>query len=331
MIKSGSTCRVKEFSWGKLMNTLDIICAGEMLIDFTPGEKPWNYTANPGGAPANVAIAAARNEIKTGFLGVLGRDDFGRMLADTLKKDGVELLCPELTDKATTTLAFVTLYEGGERSFTFVRNPGADILLSPEDVWRAQEAIANCMIFHAGSFSMSAQPGCKATEEGIRLAHENKKLVSFDVNYRHMVWGSMEKCLKCIEEVLPMVDLLKISDEELFFVGGEENIPAFMEKYRIAVVVETLGSQGAKFFFGGKSVLIGSRKVEAVDATGAGDAFWGGFLSKLLLSGVESVSDITEELLRSAVTYGNAAGGLCVQKFGGIPALPTREEIEECV
>ena len=110
---------------------MKILCIGEMLIDFTPVKgMPNSYTANPGGAPANVAVSAARNEIKAGFLGKLGNDDFGKLLINTLKKDNVEILAPELTDEATTTLAFVTLDESGDRSFTFARKPGADMLLS---------------------------------------------------------------------------------------------------------------------------------------------------------------------------------------------------------
>ena len=132
---------------------MDIICAGEMLIDFTPMQQQGTYMANPGGAPANVAIATARNGLDTAFLGILGNDDFGKKLQGVLEEEHVKMLCPDLTDKAITTLAFVTLYEGGERSFTFARKPGADILLSKEDVKEAD--IADCRMLHAGSVSLS--------------------------------------------------------------------------------------------------------------------------------------------------------------------------------
>ena len=92
---------------------MDIICMGEMLIDFTPGKEERSYVCNPGGAPANACIAIARNGLETGFLGRLGNDDFGKLLKKTLEDNQVKMLCPELTDKAVTTLAFVTLYEGG--------------------------------------------------------------------------------------------------------------------------------------------------------------------------------------------------------------------------
>ncbi|MCD7884367.1 MAG: PfkB family carbohydrate kinase [Lachnospiraceae bacterium] len=303
----------------------DIICMGEMLIDFTPGKEERSYVCNPGGAPANACIAIARNGLKTGFLGRLGNDDFGKLLKKTLEDNDVEVLLPDLTDEAVTTLAFVTLYEGGERSFTFVRKPGADILLSASDV--DEEAIQNTKILHCGSFGMSANPSRDAHFAAMELAKKNGKLVSYDVNYRPMIW-SKEDAKAVVDRVLPYVDLLKVSDEELDFVGGEENIPKLMKECGIAVVIETLGSNGAKYFFNGTEGTVSGHKVKAVDATGAGDAFWGGFLSRLLLGGVASASDLNEELVREALAYGNASGGLCVQKMGGIPALPTRAEIE---
>ena len=135
---------------------MDVICVGEMLIDFTPGTQPASYIRNPGGAPANACIAMARNGLEAGFLGKLGDDDFGRFLKETLEKDGVKVLCPKLTDEAITTLAFVTLYENGERSFTFARKPGADMLLEVSDV--KAEDIENTRMLHAGSFGMSKDP-----------------------------------------------------------------------------------------------------------------------------------------------------------------------------
>lgn len=308
---------------------MDIICMGEMLIDFTPGKEPGSYTANPGGAPANVAIATARNGLETAFLGILGNDDFGKLLQNTLKQDGVQMLCPELTDEAVTTLAFVTLYEGGERSFTFARKPGADILLSEEDV--KEQDIEACRMLHAGSVSLSDAPSKDAVYKAMKLAAEKGKLVSFDINYRDMIWHDEERCRKEVEKILPFVDLLKISDEELSFVGEEKDVPGFMKKYGIKVLIETLGSKGAKYFFEGKSGIVEGRKVHAVDATGAGDAFWGGFLSSVLMSGVLSAADLTEEIVQNALVYGNTSGSLCVQKMGGIPALPSKKEIMKII
>lgn len=306
---------------------MDVISMGEMLIDFTPGKEKNSYIKNPGGAPANLAVSMARNGLEVGFLGKLGEDDFGKFLRDTLEENRVTYLCNNLTKEAVTTLAFVTLYENGERSFTFARKPGADMLLDESDV--EGEDIAKCRLFHAGSFSLSENPGRDAVKYAMKMAHEKGKLVSFDVNYRDMVWDSKEAAKHEVDEILPFVDLLKISDEELYFVGGEENIFTLMEENNIAVVIETLGSKGAKYFFRQETGTVEGRKVDAVDATGAGDAFFGGFLSKLLLENVNDKHDLTKEIIEAALMYGNISGSLCVQKMGGIPALPSREEIEK--
>ncbi|MBO7386295.1 MAG: carbohydrate kinase [Lachnospiraceae bacterium] len=307
-----------------------ILCIGEMLIDFTPVKGMDNsYTANPGGAPANVAVSAARNEIKAGFLGKLGNDDFGRLLVNTLKKDNVEILAPDLTDEATTTLAFVTLDESGDRSFTFARKPGADMLLSESDV--AKVDFNEWDIVHAGSVSQSGLPERDAVLTALKKAKDCGKIVSFDINYRDKIWG-FEDCKKESEKIFPLTDLLKISDEELDFVGGEGNIPSFMSENDITVTVLTLGGDGARIYFrkgeGVDRVTVPAMKVKAVDTTGAGDAYWGGFLSSLLRQGVRTTKDITMDILETAGKYGAVSGGLCVEKPGGIPALPTLKEIE---
>ena len=316
---------------------MSILCIGEMLIDFTPvSDKKNTYTVNPGGAPANVAVSAARNGIKAGFLGKLGNDDFGRLLINTLKNDNVEILLPELTDEATTTLAFVSLDEKGDRSFTFARKPGADMLLSIQDVQKVDFSAWD--IIHAGSVSQSGSPEKDAVLLALKKAKEAGKLVSFDINFRDKIWG-FEECKSEVLKVFPYVDLLKISEEELDFVGGRDNIPAFMKEYDIAVTVLTLGEDGAVIFFNGKKsveslgedlleINIPAMKVKCIDTTGAGDAYWGGFLSSLLRQGVKKVSDIDKSILETAGRYGAVSGGLCIQKPGGIPALPTINEIE---
>ena len=336
------------------MQDMGILCIGEMLIDFTPVVTPAGnaYMANPGGAPANVAVSAARNGIEAGFLGKLGNDDFGRLLLNTLKENNVEVLLPTLTDEATTTLAFVTLDDKGDRSFTFARKPGADMLLSEEEVEKAD--ITKWDIVHAGSVRQSGAAAGKASSERdavlkmLKKAKDAGKLVSFDINYRDKIW-SVEECLSESEKIYPLTDLMKISEEELVFVGGIENSPAFMKEYGISVIALTRGGDGARVYYnctdkalnaeegwrdtGDGRVFctdIESMKVEhVVDTTGAGDAYWGGFLSALVRQGIRQTSDITMDKLCNALRYGAVSGGLCIQKSGGIPAIPAREEIEE--
>ena len=328
---------------------MSILCIGEMLIDFTPVAGMKNtYTANPGGAPANVAVSVARNEIRSGFLGKLGNDDFGKLLKKTLEENNVEILCPELTNEATTTLAFVTLDESGDRSFTFARKPGADLLLSKDDVKAVD--FSQWDIVHAGSVSQSGLPERNAVSLAIRRAKEAGKLVSFDINYRDKIW-SFDDCKYEVDKLLPYIDLLKISDEELDFVGGEKNIPEFMVRNDISVLVLTKGKDGSSIFYidfddipntlnetnvmdNGfdikcSEIKVPSVKVPVKDTTGAGDAFWGGFLSSLIRQGVKKTSDINLDILRMAGGCGTISGGICITKPGGIPAIPTWKEIEQ--
>lgn len=302
----------------------DLICIGEMLIDFLPGNEEGVYIRMPGGAPANVAVAAARNGLDVGFCGRLGKDDFGRFLLDILEQHHIQALCPEPVEDAITTMAFVTLDEQGDRSFTFARKPGADMFLTRTDV--EQSAVEQTVILHAGSFSLSRDPAADATRYAMEKAHRAGKMVSFDVNYRNIAWNDdREGCIAAVKDILPFVDFLKISEEEADMLGMPVEEAA--RKYDIAVLVETLGADGARCRYQNRTFHISGRKTVCVDATGAGDAFWGGFLSCLLRSGVTSVSDLTEDLVLRAVRYGNVAGSLCVQKKGAMESLPTEAEI----
>ena len=305
----------------------DLYSIGEMVIDFIPGSEPASYIRKAGGAPANVAIAVSKNGLSASMCCKVGDDDFGRFLMDTLAEYNVAAACPRLCAEAITTMAFVTLAEDGERKFTFARKPGADMLLSEADVREAD--IEDAVIIHAGSCSLSAQPEAAATVRALRLGHEKGKLVSFDVNYRNLMWNDdVGACAAAVMDILKYVDLLKISEEEVGMMGGEAAIPALMQAQGIALVVQTLGSRGARAYFNGASFDVPGRKARAVDATGAGDAFWGAFLSKLRLSGVEKAADLTEDIIRDALDYGNVSGCICVQNKGAIASIPTRAQIE---
>ena len=306
---------------------MKVLCIGEILIDFTPRLDIANsYVANPGGAPANVAVSVQRCGGQAGFLGKTGDDAFGKMLTATLEKEGVTVLCPEPSTEAVTTLAFVSLDENNDRSFTFVRKPGADLLLSTKAVNAID--IADWDIVHAGSVSQSGTPEREAVLLALQKAKEHGKIVSFDVNYRETIW-SKEECKEQVDRVLPYVDLLKISEEELDFVGGEENIPTFMTQHDITVVILTLGGDGSKIYFKQECRSQSARKVPVADTTGAGDSYWGAFLCRLLEQDVHTTADITMEKLVSAGIYGTISSSICVQRPGGIPALASKDEIEK--
>ena len=306
---------------------MDLYSIGEMVIDFIPGSEPFSYIRKAGGAPANVAIAMVKNGMTAGMCCSVGDDDFGRFLYETLRENRVSVLKPALCKDAVTTMAFVTLAPDGDRSFTFARKPGADMFVREEDV--RDEDIENSVIIHAGSCSLSASPVAEATKKALRLGKEKGKLVSFDVNYRNVMWNDdRAACIKSVRDILRYVDLMKVSEEETDMFGGEDGVRDLIGDNGLTLVVETLGGNGARCFFRDEVIETKGYRVACVDATGAGDAFWGGFLSCLRMRGVEHANMLTRDIVEQALSYGNAAGSICVQKKGAIDALPDREQVE---
>ena len=306
---------------------MDLVCIGELLVDFTPGDGPAAFVANPGGAPANVAVAAARNGLEAGFCGMVGDDAFGRMLLSALEGEGVSLLCPPPTPLATTTMAFVSLDGRGEREFTFARKPGADMMLGTSDI--PEQAIASARMVHAGSCSLSGQPSREATLHALKFAREHGVMTAFDVNYRQSMWpeGPLS-CAAAVREALPLIDLLKVSEDDLAVFGGLA--PLLVESFEsgVRIVVETVGEGGARLFpRSGEPLDDPGFPAEAVDTTGAGDAFWGAFLSHLLLASPDGPVRLGPTILSGALLRGNAAGSLSVLKSGAIPSLPSRDEV----
>ncbi len=309
------------------MNRLDLITFGEMVIDFLPGDESGVYIRKAGGAPANAAIAAARCGLRVGFCGRVGDDDFGRFLMETLSENNVFALCGVPVKEAVTTMAFVTLHEDGERSFTFARKPGADMFLSKADVDAA--GLETAAIIHAGSCSLSKPPASEATAYALKRGKELGKLVSFDLNYRDLLWdGDSEAAIRAVREILPFVDLLKISEEEAEMLGGEEEIAVLARDNGISAVIETLGGRGACCYWNGNRLYADGLRATCVDATGAGDAFWGAFLSYLIACGLENCAGLNGDILTRAMRRGNLAGSLCVRKKGAIESLPTAKEID---
>lgn len=215
---------------------MDFITIGEMVIDFLPGQEEGSYIRNAGGAPANVAISAARNGLQAGMYCKVGNDDFGKFLLKTLRENHVTPLAPEMTDDATTTMAFVSLNENNDRSFTFARKPGADMLLQKSEI--KDEDLKDCRIVQAGSCSLSAGPAVEATGYAMARAKELGKLVGFDINYRNLMWKDDKKaCTEKVLSILKYVDFLKLSDEEIDMVGGHDNLLNVMKEYDVAVAV----------------------------------------------------------------------------------------------
>ena len=310
----------------------DIITLGELLIDFTACGKNEQgqrlFAQNPGGAPANVAVAVARLGGKSAFVGKVGDDMHGRFLADTLK--GNKVNCDSLIfDKEFfTTLAFVDVTEDGEREFSFARKHGADKMLCTEDI--PVEKITESKIFHFGSVSLTDEPSRSATLFAAGTAKENGITVAYDPNYRAALWANEEAAVLNMRNALDFADLVKISDEETLLLTNESHFEKAAEKLvrngaKIAVV--TLGKEGAYVCTNDGGAKVEGSNVCAVDCTGAGDSFWGAFLLKIAQSG-KKPDELTLNELKDFAHFANAAASFCIEHHGAIPSLPTIEDIK---
>lgn len=310
----------------------DITALGELLIDFTPyvvsNGTNGIFERNPGGAPANVLVAATRMGCSTALIGMVGDDQFGRFLKDTMEKSGVCTRGLKLTSEAKTTLAFVHLNEAGDRSFSFYRDSGADIMLTAQDV--DYELIRNSKIFHFGSLSMTDEPCRSATKSALKHAKENNIVISYDPNLRASLWKSLDDARNAIIEVLEYADILKVSEEELEFITGTADLEEgtkLLYKTGVSVVFVTMGGKGCFYRYGGGFGMVDGFKVDTIDTTGAGDAFLGAALYKILNLGWENINGLDKANFEALVQFANAAGALTTTKKGAIPAMPDLNEV----
>lgn len=312
--------------------TLDVIALGEALIDFTEsGTSPAGarlFEQNPGGAPANVACAVARLGGRAAFLGKVGGDMHGRFLRHTLSEAGVDVSGMIVDGGVFTTLAFVALGESGERSFSFARKPGADTCLTPEEI--DPELLKRGKLLHVGSLSLTDEPARSATFRAVELARGLGLTVAYDPNYRASLWPDEATAKEGMGSLVPLCDVMKLSDEETELLTGVTAPEAAAEKLLergVSCVVVTLGGDGAMVATKEGSRRVASFPTRAVDTTGAGDAFWGAFLTQLARNDKVPENLTLDEAARYA-RFANAAASLCVGRRGGIPAMPTLAEVE---
>ncbi len=312
---------------------LDIITVGELLIDLTQTHidplQVRHFAANPGGAPANVAVAAARLGAKAGFIGKVGKDTFGADLRAVLERSGVDVSGLFETDRALTTQAVVSVAPSGERSFAFYRSPGADTLLEEAEVRAALGAMPK--VVHFGSVSLTAEPARSATLAAAAAAKEGGALVSYDPNYRANLWPDEKTAVEWMKRPLSTVDLLKISDEELPLLTGTEDPErgtAELAKLGIRLTAVTLGSKGVFYRLGAAVGMIPGIRVKVADTNGAGDTFLGALLSRLVLRGEEPLAELTAPELEEMLRFANRSAALTCTRSGAIPAMPTLEEVE---
>ena len=313
----------------------DITALGELLIDFTEsGLSPSGmklFERNAGGAVANVLAAAAKCGCKTAFIGKVGADMHGEFLKETLQRASIDTTGLKMARDVFTTLAFVALAPDGERTFSFARKPGADTCLRPEEVDIA--ILESTRILHVGSLSLTDEPARSATIFAVEKAKAAGAIISYDPNYRASLWPNEETAKEHMRSLLPFADAVKISDEEAALLTDEADpARAALALYGMGIpcTAVTMGEKGALVCVKGQTAQVAGYPVPVVDTTGAGDAFWGGFLFKLLESGKRPAALTLSEAVHSAA-WGNAAAALCIGKRGAIPAMPQKHAIEALV
>ena len=305
----------------------DVYSIGEMVIDFIPGSEPASYIRKAGGAPANVAIAVAKNGLEASMCCKVGDDDFGHFLMKTLDEYHVKAACPKLCEEAITTMAFVSLAENGERVFTFARKPGADMMLREEEV--DYDVIRQAKIFHFGTLSMTDEPVRSATKKALEVAKEAGCLISLDPNLRPPLWKSLDEAKKMMEYGFRYCDILKISDNEIQFVSGKEDydegIAAIRESYKIPLIFLTMGKDGSRAYYKDMRVEAGPfPQKNTIETTGAGDTFTGCALDGILTAGLDN---LTEKDLSGILTFANAAAALITTRRGALKVMPEKEEV----
>ena len=308
----------------------DFYALGELLIDFTPaGKTPAGipiFEQNPGGAPANVAVQAARLGVSAGFIGKVGQDMFGTFLRDTLVKQNVDVENLHFSNDTATSLAFVQLSESGDRDFSFYRSANADVMLCKEDI--SDEALKAARIVHFGSVSLTADPSRTATLDAAARAKKLGATITYDPNYRANLWKDKEDAIAQMKAPLPLVDILKVSDEELPLLTGTtdcESGTAQLAQNGIKLIFVTLGPDGVFYRFGEKTGHVAGVPCKVGDTNGAGDTFFGAALSKLCK---ENLNTLTVEKLESILAFANKAASITTSRHGAIPAMPTLAEVE---
>ena len=313
----------------------DVTALGELLIDFTENGTSAQgnpiMEANPGGAPCNVLAMLERLGKKTAFIGKVGKDMFGNQLKAAVEEVGIDTRALIMDEEVHTTLAFVHTYPDGDRDFSFYRNPGADMMLTKDEV--PDDLIRDSRIFHFGTLSSTHEGVRAATRHAIELAKEAGCIITFDPNLRPPLWKSLDDAKAEIEYGMSKCDVLKISDNEVEFMCGttdyDRGAAMIQEKYHIPLILVTMGKDGSRAYYKNIRVEVAPfLQQNTIETTGAGDTFCASTLNYVLDHGLD---DLTEENLKELLTFANAAASLITTRKGALRVMPTREEVENFI
>lgn len=310
---------------------MDIVAIGEVLIDLTQtgtdGAGVPQYAANPGGAPANLAVAAARLGASTALISKVGQDAFGRYLRKVMEENKVDVSALTVDEEQHTTMAVVSVDENGERDFTFYRDPGADSMLLKDEI--PLGLLKEARFLHFGSVSLTREPARTTTLCAAETARALGAVITYDPNYRANLWPDRDTAIRRMRKPLDMVDILKMSDEELPLLADTDDLEAgtaALAEHGIRLILVTLGPNGVFYRFGGKTGTVPGVPCTVGDTNGAGDTFFGAFLSRL--SRLDGPDCLTADMLEEMLAFANKAASITTSRRGAIPAMPTLEEMK---
>lgn len=314
------------------MKKYDVTALGELLIDFTENGKSSQgnplFEANPGGAPCNVLAMLAKLGHKTAFIGKVGNDFFGEQLRTAIKEAGIDDtgLCTD--EKIHTTLAMVHTYPDGDRDFSFYRNPGADMMLNKAEI--REDILKDTKIFHFGTLSMTHEGVRETTKAAIHIAEEAGAVISFDPNLRPPLWESLDEAREQVLYGLGHCQILKISDNEIQWLTGEEDYTAgvnwILERYQIPLILVSMGKEGSRAYYNEMMVEVKPFLQEnTIETTGAGDTFCGCVLHYVCEHGINGLK---EENLAEMLTFANAAASIITTRKGALRVMPEEKEIK---
>lgn len=317
------------------MKKYDVTALGELLIDFTENGKSGQgnplFEANPGGAPCNVLAMLSKLGHKTTFIGKVGKDFFVQQLKEAISEVGICADYLFMDEEVHTTLALVHTYPDGDRDFSFYRNPGADMMLTEAEL--PLDVLQDTKIFHFGTLSMTHEGVRAATKKAVQTAKAAGAWISFDPNLRPPLWKSLDEAKEQVLYGLEYCDILKISDNEITWLTGEEDYSAGVawinSRYHIPLVLVSMGKEGSRAYYQGNMVEVAPFLQEnTIETTGAGDTFCGCVLHYICEHGLEG---LTESGLKEMLVFANAAASVITTRKGALRVMPEREDVEDVI
>lgn len=314
---------------------MDVVALGELLIDFTENgvSSQGNplFEANPGGAPCNVLAMLSGLGHTTAFIGKVGNDFFGKQLEEAITEVGIDAKGLLKDNDVHTTLALVHTYPDGDRDFSFYRNPGADMMLTEEEV--PVDIVKSARIFHFGTLSMTHERVRLATKKAIAIAQDAGAIISFDPNIREPLWNSLDDAREQVLYGLQQCDILKISDNEIQWLTGEDDFTEGVRwinmRYHIPLILVSMGKEGSRAYYQDKMVEAAPFiQKNTIETTGAGDTFCACMLHYVLEHGLQK---LTDKDLKDMLTYANAAASIVTTRKGALRVMPQPKEIEELI